>query len=246
MLARGLLASTRVLCPPYSSWTDAVSAPDDDGCVLCAVTPGAQHSISVIAEEVEALRRTYLGYCVVCAVPRELMGVLGAIRHLALRSRVLVSVDAGPTEVVRAVATAIPTWHDVHSWLRIVWPRSLRSHVDYCTELLAGDVPTGAAASAVHRELKGASLPSPARWLRMRRALEVMALLWADPSLPIERAASAGGFHDSATFSRSLQRISGCRPGYARRRVGWEWMLCGFLGLPRILRKGQVLGHGGI
>lgn len=230
----------RILSPPYVTWTHGGDAPDNDGGILCAALPTVPQVPFQLVAEIDALQRAHPGYCVACIVPPQMVGAFGLIRRAAQASRVLISSNAGPGEVVRIVAASRPAWQDVHSWLRAVGPRSFHRQLLLCADLLAGEDITGKAAMAATRDLRDASLPSPVEWLRMSKALQVMAVLWADSSKSIEAAALEGGFHDGATFSRSLYRLTGCRPGYARSRVGWEWLLCRFLGLPRVLKKRDV------
>jgi AraC-like DNA-binding protein len=67
-------------------------------------------------------------------------------------------------------------------------------------------------------------LPVPSHWLQFARVLHVAVQL-QNTRTNIGRVASRFGYSDGFTMSNSMKRLTGYRPSFVRRHLGWEWLV---------------------
>lgn len=67
-------------------------------------------------------------------------------------------------------------------------------------------------------------LPVPSHWLQFARALHV-AIQLQNTRLNIGRVAARFGYPDGFTMSNAMKRLTGFRPSFVRRHLGWEWIV---------------------
>ncbi len=67
-------------------------------------------------------------------------------------------------------------------------------------------------------------LPVPSHWLQFARLLHV-AIQIQNTRLNINRISARFGYTDGFTMSNSMKRLTGYRPSFIRRHLGWEWIV---------------------
>ncbi len=71
-------------------------------------------------------------------------------------------------------------------------------------------------------------LPVPSHWLQLGRLLHVAVQL-QNTRTNINRVSSRFGFPDGFTMSNTMKRLTGYRPSYVRKHLGWEWIVAEWL-----------------
>lgn len=74
------------------------------------------------------------------------------------------------------------------------------------------------------RYFNGRDLPVPSHWLQFARSLHV-AIQLQNTRQNIGRVASRFGFPDGFTMSNAMKRLTGFRPSFVRKHLGWEWFI---------------------
>ena len=67
-------------------------------------------------------------------------------------------------------------------------------------------------------------LPVPSHWLQFARILHVSIQL-QNTKLNIGRVSVRFGYPDGFTLSNTMKRLTGYRPSFVRRHLGWEWIV---------------------
>jgi AraC-like DNA-binding protein len=78
------------------------------------------------------------------------------------------------------------------------------------------------------RFFRARDLPVPSHWLQFGRVLHVTVQL-QNTRTGLSRVATRFGYPDGYTMSNSMKRLTGYRPSFVRRHLGWEWVLAAWL-----------------
>ena len=78
------------------------------------------------------------------------------------------------------------------------------------------------------RYFRDRSLPVPSHWLQFARVLHV-AIQIQNTRTNINRISGRFGYPDGFTMSNSMNRLTGYRPTFVRKHLGWEWLLDAWL-----------------
>jgi transcriptional regulator GlxA family with amidase domain len=77
---------------------------------------------------------------------------------------------------------------------------------------------------ALGRRFASQGLPVPSHWLQIGRLMRVAVRL-QNSDATIGAVAREHGYPDGFSLSNQMERLTGYRPSFVRRRLGWEWLL---------------------
>lgn len=76
------------------------------------------------------------------------------------------------------------------------------------------------------------ALPVPSHWLQFARVLHI-AIQLQNTNLSIGRVSARFGYPDGFTLSNTMKRLTGYRPSFVRKHLGWEWIVGAWWGTER-------------
>ncbi|HSH44270.1 MAG TPA: AraC family transcriptional regulator [Longimicrobiales bacterium] len=225
--------------PPYDSCT-----PIDPGTAPAPFEPGVaavwfmSPDRDVLAElQWAAIRPRSVPLIVVLPEPEEAAAMLDALRAVpSLKPKdVLPGVGRGMMRALRTLLAAPPaTLHtaaaDYLEDIGAITPES-RERV----ETIFANAPNTSSIEALARHLcqsrrtlgryfHDRDLPVPSHWLQFARSLHV-AIQLQNTRQNIGRVAARFGYPDGFTMSNAMKRLTGFRPSFVRKHLGWEWLV---------------------
>lgn len=227
-------------------WADEADSVDYDGqcrhgrwVLLVQVNAGFRRALDAkdlkAVDHIKSLRVAYPRLPLVVTSPavplvRELTLRLGSLGFARWVTGPQIDLD----ELLQALA-CIQAAHVVE-WLSIFFPVASPGSVGtlhLLARYLADELPAGAVhlPGSLDRHLKRLSLPSPHRWVMLKRTLHALLDLQRDRNLTVARAAYDRCYSDPAQFRRDCRTLLGVSPSMLRRDLGWECILARFLEL---------------
>lgn len=238
-----LAASIYLTVPPYLSCPAMLRMPK-------AVVPGSVLFLDLDWDASLSLRRSFpylVSYIdeiqyklpsLAIAVrldPVDQVRAFRVARRLSLTGvRLLLTTDpSGPALRSAALISGFDPG-DVGRWLRRqIHPKGIveRGTVQVLRDALMGKEAGRTTKYRASRWARQMGLPSHRQWIAAGRVTRALVLLQSRSPLPVSVAAERVGYADVTSLSHACRRVVGQSASVARRWIGWEWILAGFLGL---------------